>query len=203
MINTNQRLISILRKNPLTINQLIEKLGLSRNAIVFQLGQLEAQALVERGQFVHTKQVGKPAVQYKAVKGQEDSLSTAYPAFSSLLIKQMSEQLPKVKMKFIMQKMGDEMAQNLDIDESLPVEKRLNLARIFADSMGAATELTTKKNEFIIESHNCPLASVVRVDPCVCEVMASFFSNATGCKAEEMCDRSSEKLLCRYKIQRA
>ena len=203
MINTNQRIISMLRKTPLTVNQLVERLGLSRNAIVFQLGQLEAEGLVERGQFIYTKRVGKPAVQFKAVEGQEDSLSKAYPAFSAMLIKNMSAELEKPKIKSIMKKVGRDIAKEVNVDKTLPVEERLRLARIFADSMGAATELTDNEDEFIIESYNCPLASAVRADPCVCEVIASYFSNTTGCKVKELCDRSSEKLLCRYSIQKS
>jgi predicted ArsR family transcriptional regulator len=178
----------------------VNKIGLSRNAIVFQLGQLEADGLIERERFVHSNRAGKPAIQYKAVDGKEDSLSKAYPAFSSLLIKKMSEELTASKMKSILRKVGQDLALDLNIDENLPVEERLRIAREFADSMGAATEITTQKNKIIIESHNCPLAAAVRADPCVCSVIASLFSNSTGCKVKELCKRSNEKLLCRFSI---
>ncbi len=199
MTKTEHRIIAALRRNPATIAELSNELGLSRNAIVFQLGQMEASGLVSRGPTRHAKRAGKPAVVYVAVEGREDSMSNAYRDFSALLVDEASRQLSPPAMKQLMKKVGKRIAKNAAIDKQLSLAERLNAARLVADKLGAATELHEEGGSHVIQSHNCPLASAVRSDSCVCRVVASFFSEATGCKVEEQCQRG-DRLICRFRL---
>lgn len=199
MTKTENRIIAILRRQSSTIADLVEALDLSRNAIVFQLSQMEAKGLITKGSARHEKRAGKPSIEYVAVSGQEDSMSNAYRNFASLLVEQVSQQLPPKAMKKVMRQIGLEIAKSSAIDKDWPVSQRLTAARAVADELGAATELSEVGGKYIIESHNCPLASAVRSDACVCTVVESFFKEATGCLVEQHCNRD-DKLLCRFEL---
>ena len=175
MTKTEHRIIAALRKQPSTIAELCDELDLSRNAIVFQLGQMESKDLVERGPLRRAKRAGKPAVVYQAVEGREDSMSNAYRDFSTALVDEISSQLSSAAMKQLMKKVGKRIAESASIDKKSKLSDRLNAARAVVDQLGAATEFSEEKGGYIIQSHNCPLASAVRSDGCVCGVVAGFF----------------------------
>lgn len=199
MTKTEHRIIAALRKCPSTIAELCEALDLSRNAIVFQLGQMETKGLVERGPVRHAKRAGKPAVVYQAVEGREDSMSNAYRDFSAALVGEVSGQLSPAAMKQLMKKVGKRIAQSAQVDKTQSIAERLSAARAIVDELGAATELHEEKGVYIIQSHSCPLASAVRSDGCVCGVVAGFFKEATGCLVEEQC-RRGDRLVCRFRL---
>lgn len=199
MTKTENRIIAILRRQSSTIADLAEELDLSRNAIVFQLSQMEAKGLIAKGSTRHEKRAGKPSIEYVAVSGQEDSMSNAYPGFASLLVQQVSQQLPPKAIKKMMRHIGLEIAKSSAIDKDWPISQCLTAARAVADEMGAATELSEIDGKYIIESHNCPLASAVRSDACVCSVVESFFKEVTGCFVEQKCSHG-DKLLCRFEL---
>ena len=199
MTKTEHRIIAILRKTPSTIADLVSTLELSRNAVVFQLGQMESKGLVERGDARHTRKAGKPAREYRATDGQEDSMSSAYKPFATALVEHASHHMPRAAFKRLMKDVGKGIALAAGINDQWPLDERLEAARKVVDELGANTELDRESDSYVIRSHNCPLASAVRSNGCVCAAVASFFSEATGCTVEEQCSREKQ-LVCRFKL---
>ena len=197
-MTTRNEILSLLRRDPLTISELADRLDLARNAIVLPLQQLEAEGLVE-GTTRKEKRAGKPALEYSVAPGQEDVASRAYPPFTEILMEVLPEQLSGSQMKRLMHQVGQKMAARLQPDERQSFDKRLKLATDFVDNLGAETVVETQDECTVIRSYSCPLARAVRQQPCVCHAVSTFFAQVTGKKVKQQCNRDGQ-LICEFVI---
>ncbi|WP_350333242.1 helix-turn-helix transcriptional regulator [Coralliovum pocilloporae] len=202
MTSTRDRVLAEIRQGPKTIRALTETLAVTRTAIVVQVNQLLAENLIRKGTPASDGSVGKPALRYEAVPGYEDSMSEAYQPFSELLVSVLSQGLSDDAFDSLMRRLGWEMADHLSIDETSDFDDRLSRARDHVDQLGAATQAHQDGDHIIIESHNCPVASLVRKNGCVCTAVGQFFETATGQTVDVQCDRS-DRLTCRFRIKAA
>ena len=200
-MTTRDDILRLLNREALTVAEMAERLGVTRNAIVQPLRQHEAAGLV-RQRATQRGRVGKPALRYEAVPGFEDRDSDAYPAFAELLVASASRSLTRDQLIALMQSAGQEMASHIDTGGVDDIAGRLELARAFVDRLGAATTLEKTNGELVMRSHTCPLARAVRRDGCVCQAVASFLASVTGSDVREFCDRG-DKLTCQFAVKAA
>lgn len=198
-MSTKDEILSLLRRDALTVTELSARLDVTRNAVIVPLRQLEADGLVE-GSERRARRVGKPAVEYAAVAGREDVASRAYPPFAELLLQALPEQLSREQIQHLMLQVGQKMAGHLDLEERQAFSDRLKAATDFADSVGAETVVETTEEGAVVRSYSCPLGRAVRQEPCVCSVMEAFFAKVTGAEVDEQCERG-DKLLCKFVIK--
>ncbi len=198
-MTTRDDILAHLRRGNLTTAELVERLGISRNAVVVPLGQLVGQGLVRQASMRRSGRAGKPAVEYEIVPGHEDTVSTAYRPLVELLLGALPRYLPPAGIKALMLDIGGEMAAHLPLSDDATFDERLAAARRIVDDMGAATELKSCGDGLIVQSHSCPVAAAVRKEPCICGAVAAFFEAATGRRTETRCIREA-KLTCRFKI---
>lgn len=197
-MSTRHKILTLLRREAMTVPELSRRLGVTRNAVIVPLRQLEADGLVE-GVELREKRVGKPAVQYTAVAGREDEVSQAYPSFTELMMQALPEHLSREQIGELMQQVGRQMASEVEVDRGSDFAERLSAATRFVDGLGAETVVETTGNGAIVRSFSCPLGRAVRREPCVCSMIAAFLSEVTGVDVDEQCDRS-EKLFCKFVI---
>jgi len=55
----------------------------------------------------------------------------------------------------------------------------------FREWLGASTEVVEQPGGMAVRNYSCPVASTVRIEPCVCRALAVLFSEATGQPAVE------------------
>lgn len=197
-MSTKDEILSLLRRETLTVTELAARLDVTRNAVIVPLRQLEADHLIE-GAERRDKRVGKPAVEYSALAGREDVASRAYPPFAELLLQSLPEHLSRDQIGLLMQQVGQKMAQHLDGDAQAGFAERLKAATEFADSVGAETVVELTGDGAVVRSFSCPLGRAVRQESCVCGVIGAFFAEVTGAQVEEQCERG-EKLFCKFVI---
>lgn len=198
-MSTKDEILSLLRRDALTVTELTERLDVTRNAVIVPLRQLEADGLVQ-GTERRAKRVGKPAVEYTAVAGREDVASQAYPPFAELLLQSLPAHLSRTQIEDLMQQVGQRMAGHLEGRAQTGFTERLKAATDFADSVGAETVVEATASGAIVRSFSCPLGRAVRQESCVCAVIAAFFAEVTGAQVEEQCERG-EKLFCKFVIE--
>ena len=199
-MTTRDDILSQLRRGNLTTAELAKRLGLSRNAVVLPLGQLESEGLVRRAALRRSGQAGKPAHEFEIVPGHEDTVSSAYRPFTELLLTVLPRHQTSDDIEKLMLDVGREMARHIPSNGEKTFDDRLATARAVVDDLGAATELTVDGDHVLIQSRSCPLATAVRKEPCVCKAVAAFFEAATGQKTYERCIRK-DKLTCRFEIE--
>lgn len=200
-MSTRAEILSLLRRAPLTVAELARRLDVTRNAVIVPLRQLEADGLVE-GQERRDKRVGKPAVEYRSVPGHEDETSLAYPTFAELLVEALPRHLSRDQIQEAMTRIGAKLATQLanGNQSEASFSERLKAATDFADKMGAETVVEATEAGAVVRSYSCPLGRAVRQEPCVCSVIAAFFTDATGRRVVEQCDRG-ETLVCKFVIE--
>lgn len=198
-MSTKDEILSLLRRDALTVTELSERLDVTRNAVIVPLRQLEADGLVQ-GSERRAKRVGKPAVEYAATAGREDVASQAYPPFAELLLQSLPAHLTRDQIQELMLQVGRRMAKQLDGQAQTAFAGRLKAATDFADSVGAETVVEATATGAVVRSFSCPLGRAVRQEPCVCSVIGAFFAEVTGAQVDEQCERG-EKLFCKFVIK--
>ena len=197
-MSTRADILTILRREALTIRELADRLQVARNAIVLSIQQLASDGLVA-GRPRKEKRAGKPALEYKAVPGREDVASQAYPPFAELLVEALPEHLPPEQLEQLMRSVGRKMSSRLGVDLRAGFAERLDAAINLVNSLGAEATVTLNAQGVVVQSYSCPLARAVRKQPCVCQAMATFFAEATGADVRQCCDRGDE-LVCQFEI---
>lgn len=195
---TRRQILDLICHRPRTVAELSAQLDVTRNAIVVQLQQLEADGLIRRGLRQRSGGVGKPGYEYEIVPGTEDRLSQAYQPLLEQLIAVLGRRLPAATVAEILEEAGRGLARDAGFSGRTDPQERLRRAVAIVNSLGACAEIVDEgAGRLVVENRRCPFASAVRRDGCVCVAAAAFFREATGLPFEQNCDRG-ERLTCRY-----
>ena len=92
-MTTRDKILAAIQREPLTVAEVCEKLGVTRNAVNVQLKQLEASGLARAAATRQGDGAGKPAIVYEATVGSEDVASGAYRPFLLGLLEVMREKM--------------------------------------------------------------------------------------------------------------
>ena len=193
-------IFQLLSREPQTVSQLTERFGVTRNAVVVHLNQLESAGLVSRKSPTRAGRVGKPAAVYVASDGTEDQNSLAYRALAVMLAGSVRERLDDSERDGFYRQMGRSAGERQAVSKDGSLEERLEAVQALADSLGAATSLERGETAVILRSYTCPIASVVRVEPCACKALAAMFEEMTGVPTTEACKRNG-KLICQFEFE--
>lgn len=200
-MTTKNDVLRALQRESLTVEQLCERLAVTRTAINMQLKQLEAEGLVHRRKPLQTGTPGKPAVLYEAAPGSEDASSSAYPAFLLGLLGTLRQQFDDDQLGEILTETGRRLARENNLPASRDFKSNLAKAMAIVDALGAHTEAVHDGDAIMVRNYSCPVAGAVRETSCVCRAMAAYFSEATGRPVTEHCLRT-DRLICQYRIAR-
>lgn len=184
----------------MTVVQLCDRLGVTRNAITVQIKQLEAEGLVRRAKRPERSGVGKPAAIFEAAPGGEDAATGAYRVVLLALLSALRNTLNPTELERLLVQAGRSLAQGAPTASSRNVDERLADAISAVNALGADAEAMPHADGVLVRSYRCPVGSAARQDSCVCHAMAAFFAEATGFPAEECCLRD-DRLICQYLIR--
>ena len=137
-MSTRDDILALLRRESLTIPEMLERLNVTRNAVIVPLRQLEAEGLIQ-GSERKDRKVGKPAVEYSAAPGQEDAGSQAYPSFAEHLMQALPDHMSRDQIRQLMRQIGKQMAAGLDTKGQSGFADRLKAGTDLLDAMGAGT----------------------------------------------------------------
>jgi predicted ArsR family transcriptional regulator len=200
-MSTKDRILAAVRREPLTVAQICERLGVTRNAVNVQIKHLEASGLARAAAMRQGDGAGKPAIVYEATVGSEDVASSAYRPFLLGLLSVVREKLSHDALTDVLEATGRRLAREAGLSNPPDFETGLRAAMAAADSLGAMTETALHENGIVVRNYSCPVASAVRGESRVCRAIAAFFSEATGRPAREMCVRQG-RVICQYLIER-
>ncbi len=198
-MNTKTQILLALRQEALSIVQLCERLNLTRTAINLPIKQLLAEGLIQ-GRVEQSGRVGKPSVVYEAAIGTEDFGSQAYQPILSALLAQLHNDLGADAFKSLLENAGRRLAQaSLDLSED-DYHAKIQRAMQAVNELGATTQLQHEEDgSYIITNRTCLAASAVRTEPRLCQLMAAFFAEASGCEVNEQCQRAG-RVFCQYRV---
>jgi predicted ArsR family transcriptional regulator len=197
--STRGRIVSLLRGETLTVNELTEKLQLTDNAVRAHLVTLERDGLIRQSGV----RLGfrKPHFAYKLTHDAEALFPKAYDLLLNALINVLKDRLDPKAIAEVLREVGRSLAAGqASLKGSL--ESRARAAVKALEALGGSARIEKEENKLIISSGSCPLAAAVSEHPEVCQLAEALMTEIVGVSVQEHCDRDGPPQ-CRFEIKKA
>jgi predicted ArsR family transcriptional regulator len=196
---TSGRIVDLLRKGEMTIDELAAELGLTRTAVRSQLATHLRDGIVqERGV---RRGASKPARTYGLSSEAELQLSRAYAPILAELLHVLSMRLTQPDFVSLMHEVGQRLATGRSAARG-PLTARVADATELLGSLGAMTTVTETDGRFTILGHGCPLGAVTANHPEACKTIEALLSEFIGAPVTSQCQRYDRRRCC-FEIEAA
>jgi predicted ArsR family transcriptional regulator len=201
---TRGRVLLLLCGGPRTVNDLMDALKVTDNAVRAQLTNLQAEGMVRQlGLRPGTR---KPHVEYELTPRGRSLLPGAYEPVLRALVDALQDRLSKEQMreliKDLARRLVGELVEKLQgSDRSARARSKLDQLQRLAEQLpGVCLRHDTTSNAVTVRAGGCPLATITADHPIVCEVLAEVLSEVLQQDVRPRCDRS-EWPQCRFEIR--
>jgi predicted ArsR family transcriptional regulator len=194
--STRGRIVTLLRRNRLTVDELAQQLDVTDNAVRAQLTTLERDGLVHQQGF--RRGAGKPAYEYGLTEAAEAGFATAYEPVLRQLLSVLVDDLGSQQTDAIVRRAGRELAQGFPPAHG-DARQRAEAALNVLGELGGLAELEETDGAFTIRGFSCPLTGVVVDHPDACRLVEALLTEYTGLQVCERCDRS-ERPRCQFEV---
>ena len=202
--NTNQRfltgtrgqIITLLRRNSHTVDELAQALVLTDNAVRAHLATLERDGIIQqRGE---RRGGGKPAAVYDLTPAGEQLFPKAYDQLLQRLLDIVGERLSAEEVERLLREVGRRMALEWKIPAG-DLGVRLEAAVEVLNELGGLAELEADNGHSHIRSYRCPFAAVVRGHAQVCCLAETLLTEVVGESVQAHC-HIGEVPRCRFTV---
>lgn len=188
LAGTRGRLLTELRQGPATVNDLVERLSVSANAVRSHLAALERDGLITQS-YAERQGVGKPAHIYSLAPEASSLSPKAYDVMLGLVLDTTRDRNGPKGYAAILKDLAKRLAGSTDLRGS-SFDKRLENATTMLAGVGAQVRVERTAKKVRLVGSDCPLSSVVGAHPELCSVLADAISRRLGTSVTECCDRS-------------
>lgn len=196
---TSGRIVELLRRGPLTIDEIAAAVGLTRTAVRAQLATLQRDGTVEeRGS---QRGASKPARTYGISADAELMLSRLYIPLFTQLLHVLAERTPRREFDAIMREVG----RGLMAGRTMPrgtLEERVLAASTLLNDLGGSTDVERDRDHFVIRGHGCPLAAATARHPEACNALETLLSEFVGHPVTKCCELYDRQRCC-FEIAKA
>jgi predicted ArsR family transcriptional regulator len=190
---TGGRILELLRRSPMTVDELAVALGLTRPAVRAQLATLERDELVEqRGS---RRGASKPSRLYGVTAQAELMFSRAYVPILTQLLHVLASRLAPAEFDAVMHEVGGRLMEGHAVPRG-QLRDRVVGASALLNELGGLTEVEEEADGYLIRSHGCPLAAATANHPEVCNALESLLSEFVGSRVIKCCDRYDRTDCC-------
>lgn len=190
---TTGRMLDLLRRAPMTVDELAVALDVTRTAVRAQLATLEHDGLVEqRGS---RRGTSKPSRMYGVTTQGELLFSQAYVPILTHLLHVLARRLSPEEFDSIMHEVGRGAMVGRAVPRG-PLRERVMNASSLLNDLGALSEVEEEDGLYVIRSHGCPLAAATAEHPEACSALESLLSEFVGAKVTKCCDRHNRERCC-------
>jgi predicted ArsR family transcriptional regulator len=194
--STSGQIMALLRRGPMTVDDLAEALGLSGNAVRPHLATLERDGLVERSEL--RRGTSKPARTYVLSAEAELLYSRAYVPVLTQLLHVLDEQLQPHEFDSLMRDVGRRLMADR-LRPSGDLRQRAEAASALLNDLGGLARVEEHEDGLRIRGYGCPLAAATQRHPEACNAVESLLSEFAGIPVTKCCDRE-ERLRCCFEI---
>jgi predicted ArsR family transcriptional regulator len=192
--STRGRIVALLRRASLTVDQIARALGLTGNAVRAHLATLERDGIVLQG-VSRGGGVGKPAYTYRIAQDAEPLFSSAYIPILQQLLAVLSQRLSPEDIDAVMRTVGHRLAASETPGTGTTRERAERAARMLND-IGGVAEVVDNEGALRIRGLSCPVGAAVHEHPEVCAAVETLLSDLVGTPVHECCDRSDRPRCC-------
>lgn len=190
---TSGRIVELLRRGDLTIDELASEMGLTRTAIRAQLATLERDGAVEQRGV--KRGASKPARTYGVTAEAELQFSRVYIPILTQLLRVLNTRMPRQELDAIMHEVGRGLMTGRDMPHGT-LEQRVLAASALLNELGGTTDVEMSSGNFLIRGHGCPLAAATAEHPEACNALASLLSEFVGQPVSKCCDLYDRQRCC-------
>jgi predicted ArsR family transcriptional regulator len=199
--STRGRIVTLLRRTGLTVDELAGELGLTDNGVRAHLATLERDGIVrQRGSVRRTNGGGKPAYVYELTPEAEDLFPKAYAPVLLRLLDVLSARLGPEESEALLRAVGRNLAEERTTPSD-DVHARLEAAVNVLNELGGLAELEERDGGLVIRGYSCPLAAVTPEHPEVCRMAETLLAELAGVPIHEHCDRGESPRCC-FEVER-
>ncbi len=197
--STRGRVVTLLRRERRTVDELAGELELTDNAIRTHLVALERDGLVTQGE--SRRGGGKPAFTYQLTPEAERLFPKPYGVLLQQLLDVMGERLPHDVIADALREVGHRLAAGSNIGtEALP--RRLEVALAILGDLGGLAEAEASEDRVLIKGYSCPLAAAVEGNPDACLLAETLLSDLLGVPVRQVCDQGPPPR-CQFEVPAA
>lgn len=200
MTSTRGRLVSLLRRETRTVDELAQALDLTDNAVRAHLATLERDGLVQQQGVRRSGGSGKPAYAYALTEDAERLFPKAYGPVLRSLLDVLGERMPPDVVEAALREVGRRLAADQRRASAVEGENRatrLALAVETLNALGGLAELEQQPDGSVaIHGYSCPLAQALPGHPEVCQLAAALVSEVVGEPVREQCACDSTPHCC-------
>jgi predicted ArsR family transcriptional regulator len=193
---TRGRIVALLQKGPLAVDDIAAELGLSQNAVRSHITSMERDGVVQRiGRRAGTT---RPFQTYELTQEVDQLLSRAYVPFLAQLISVLANVLPADDVERLVREAGRGLAQMLLPAKPLagaPRAKAEAASALLDEQLGALTHVESN-GQLVIRGVGCPLSALTGKHPAVCRAMETLVNEIVDAPVRECCDRSGRPKCC-------
>lgn len=197
--STRGRVISVLRRQSHTVEELATELGLTPNGVRVHLTSLERDGLIAQGTPRHG--IGKPAATYELSPEADRLFPKPYGLVLEQLLSVLAERVPRDVTRDALIEVGHRLAATLP-PATGPAEDRIRAAVALLGDLGGLADIVEDQTggATIIEGQSCPLADAVQGDANTCRLAETLLADVTGMPVHQACDHTSSPR-CRFEVE--
>jgi predicted ArsR family transcriptional regulator len=192
---TSRRILDLLRRGPMTVDELARPLSLTRTAVRAQLASLLRDGLVEQRD--SRRGTSKPSHVYGISSQAELLFSRAYVPLLTQLLHVLSLRTTPADFEAIMHEVGRAVLDGRVARGGLG--ERVAGASALLNELGGITDVERIDRRYVIRSFGCPLAAATANHPEVCTALESLLGEYIGAKVSKCCDQY-ERVRCCFEV---
>jgi predicted ArsR family transcriptional regulator len=195
LASTAGQIMGLLRRGPMTVDELAADLGVSGNAVRAQLAILERDGLLAQGEL--RRGASKPARTYVLTAEAELLFSSAYVPVLTQLLHVLDERLDPNEFDRLMRDVG----RRLIGDRPRPtgdLRQRAEAAGALLNDLGGLSRVEEHDGGFLVRGYGCPLSEATRRHPEACNAVESLLSEFAGVPVAKCCDIEDRLRCCFY-----
>jgi DeoR family transcriptional regulator, suf operon transcriptional repressor len=192
---SRRSILAHIRRGPVTIADLIDATGLSVNAVRFHLDTLEMEGLVTPAGTLAPTGPGKPAALYTVTPEADLGFSRAYAPVLAACIAELRSSVPSKQVIPFLHRVGKRIGGRASVN-GRSFAARVKSASDFLNAIGGVTTVVRTDDGFRIVGKGCPLAAVVKEEPCTCSAVEALVSQIIGKRSFEKCVRNGRPSCC-------
>ncbi len=189
------RIVSLLQRGALTVDDIASTLKLSASGIRPQITAMERDGVVRRvGRRPGTT---RPSQVFELTREVEQLLSRAYMPLLTQLVDVFATALPARQVDALLRKVGRKLAGELSSERpSGTLRSRVSAASVLLNEQLGAVTHVEQNGGYIIRGECCPLSALTGKHPAVCRAMESLVKEFVGAAVRECCERAQRPRCC-------
>jgi len=176
---TRERILNIIKeRRQSTVDELSAELGLTPVTVRHHLDILRGQGLVTAPVVRRRKSPGRPQHAYSLTQAASDYFPKKYDNLADLLLTELEEHLPQAEIERMLQNIGERLAAEAGMPDSVDFETRLTLGVEYLNSQGYLARWESNgSGQYFLHISNCPYERVSDRHPEVCKIDATLLTH--------------------------